>query len=411
MSMPPPRDRIHSLDAVRAIAMFLGIFLHAALPYSLPGFRWPIFDSSRSLPLTLVLFALHAFRMPAFFLVAGFFARELHARLGFAGFVRHRLRRILLPLVAAWVVLFPSLRFAWAWGSLRSLASGGAVAPAQALSLAFSPSALLSGFGFGHLWFLYYLLIVYAAFLLARHIVLLTADADSSLRPKLDDRIRALVSSPALALAFAVPTTLLLLPMKSWGIDSPDASLVPQLRSVLLYLAFFAFGWLLARQQDLVGQLARRWLLHVAAGCVALGSQLAFLYAVTRPGPTPSVLLRAAFFANYALVSWSLTLALVALCARFLSSPNRWLRYAADASYWMYLVHLPLLLLMGFVLADVPLPWPVKLALALVAVVPVLLGSYHALVRFTWVGVFLNGRRHVRTRPAAVATARTDSVA
>jgi hypothetical protein len=51
-----------------------------------------------------------------------------------------------------------------------------------------------------------------------------------------------------------------------------------------------------------------------------------------------------------------------------------------------------------------PLPWPVKLFLILAITSAVLLASYHLLVRRSFLGVFLNGRRHARMARGDVAS-------
>jgi hypothetical protein len=40
--------------------------------------------------------------------------------------------------------------------------------------------------------------------------------------------------------------------------------------------------------------------------------------------------------------------------------------------------------------------WTVKLAICVGGSMPILLVTYHYLVRFTWIGAILNGRRHPR---------------
>ena len=55
----------------------------------------------------------------------------------------------------------------------------------------------------------------------------------------------------------------------------------------------------------------------------------------------------------------------------------------ADASYWSYLVHLPVLVALQIALAPRPWPAPLKLALALGGTSAVCLVSYRALVRRT----------------------------
>ena len=52
-------------------------------------------------------YVVHIFRMATFFLVAGFFARLLFQRLGSGGFIKNRLRRIALPLLAFFPVVMP----------------------------------------------------------------------------------------------------------------------------------------------------------------------------------------------------------------------------------------------------------------------------------------------------------------
>lgn len=70
------------------------------------------------------------------------------------------------------------------------------------------------------------------------------------------------------------------------------------------------------------------------------------------------------------------------------------MRYLADASYWMYLIHMPILLACEVLVAGSPLPIIVKLLFTLTVTFAILLVSYHFLVRSTWLGKWLNGRRH-----------------
>ncbi|EUA19237.1 acyltransferase family protein [Mycobacterium xenopi 4042] len=70
--------------------------------------------------LGLAYFVVHIFRMALFFMVAGFFARLLHQRLGTAGLIKNRLRRIGLPFLAAMVLIIPPAIGANIWGRCRS---------------------------------------------------------------------------------------------------------------------------------------------------------------------------------------------------------------------------------------------------------------------------------------------------
>jgi peptidoglycan/LPS O-acetylase OafA/YrhL len=109
----------------------------------------------------------------------------------------------------------------------------------------------------------------------------------------------------------------------------------------------------------------------------------------------------------YALAIWTTTFAAVGLALRFMSgfSPAR--RYLADASYWLYLIHMPIVMALQVAVFRLDWPWPIKFATILVVALPAMLASYHLLVRYSFIGIVLNGRRLRRERALAVAA--TDS--
>ena len=83
----PNARRYHALDSLRAAMMFLGIVLHAGLSYShMPrSATWPFKDARATVVADVVMTASGLFRMPVFFLLAGFFAASLHRKRGRAG--------------------------------------------------------------------------------------------------------------------------------------------------------------------------------------------------------------------------------------------------------------------------------------------------------------------------------------
>jgi peptidoglycan/LPS O-acetylase OafA/YrhL len=96
------------------------------------------------------------------------------------------------------------------------------------------------------------------------------------------------------------------------------------------------------------------------------------------------------------LYAWLMTFGLMGLCEAALHSERPRVRYVSDSSYWLYLVHLPLIIVGQMLLRDVDLPALVKLAALLGVASAILLLSYRSLVRYTWIGRMLNGPR---TRP------------
>jgi len=160
-----PRDRFHALDAARAFALVAGIVLHATMSFFLPV---PAADVSSSAALAVVFYAIHPWRMSLFFLIAGFFAHLAFHRRGARAFVADRAKRIGVPLVGGWLLLAPATIAIVLWGLARTsaeLSAAGAAAPDAPRGLPLT-----------HLWFLYYLLLLYALALLARQALVALVD-------------------------------------------------------------------------------------------------------------------------------------------------------------------------------------------------------------------------------------------
>ncbi len=107
MNEATDNTRRHDLDALRATAMLLGIALHLGL--SLTPFPWPIQDTHQSKWFGLFFFAVHGFRMPVFFLLSGFFTAMLWRNRGLTALIRHRTKRVLVPLLLSSVTILPLL--------------------------------------------------------------------------------------------------------------------------------------------------------------------------------------------------------------------------------------------------------------------------------------------------------------
>ena len=93
------------LDVLRGVAMLLGIVLHSFMSF-MPG-PWPVQDSRQNDLFFIPVAAIHMFRMPLFFLLSGFFAMFILRKQGLRGMLRHRARRILLPLLLALITIVP----------------------------------------------------------------------------------------------------------------------------------------------------------------------------------------------------------------------------------------------------------------------------------------------------------------
>jgi hypothetical protein len=101
----------------------------------------------------------------------------------------------------------------------------------------------------------------------------------------------------------------------------------------------------------------------------------------------------------YSVGVWAWTFALLGIGLRFMSAYSPVRRYVADASYWIYLVHLPIVLALQVLVSRWSWPWPAKLAFILGVAMATMLLSYQWFVRYGAIGGVLNGKR--RQRPTA----------
>jgi peptidoglycan/LPS O-acetylase OafA/YrhL len=79
------------------------------------------------------------------------------------------------------------------------------------------------------------------------------------------------------------------------------------------------------------------------------------------------------------------------------------MRYVSDSSYWLYLAHLPLIMIAQWFVRDWSLSPFLKFPLVCAGVTLVLLLSYQLFVRYTPIGTFLNGPRRRATQEPSPA--------
>jgi hypothetical protein len=254
------------------------------------------------------------------------------------------------------------------------------------------------------LWFLYVLLGLYTAALVAR--VLVSAiDAHLPLRRAVDRTVRVLLDTWLAPVALAAPTAAALYLHRDWllwlGVPTPDHGFVPSAPALAAYSVAFGFGWVLHRQTNLLSLFERRWLPHLAAAVVLTGlcmwiSGVTVILDSSAQWTATNDIFRTIAAIAYPLATWAWSFGLIGLAMRYLSQPSASVRYTADASYWVYLVHLPLLMAAQVILFPLQAPALVKFALVLVTTCPLMFGSYHLMVRYTFIGAILNGKRHPR---------------
>lgn len=381
--------RYHSLDNLRASAMLLGVVFHAALAYSpLLSQTWPSADGSAAASIDFFVWLSHTFRMPLFFVIAGFFANLLITKRSLKAFMVNRCLRVALPFIIFWplisLVLVAVLYVGLAWLQVDTPALNAIEKLLHNAELGQNSPSLLST---GHLWFLYYLLIFYMLAALAKRFL--------SLPPAWV----AYLVSPAKLLGFwPLVTALALLgqPMP----HPPPGNLLPAPWALTFYGAFFFVGWLYYRKQTMLDGLYR--LQAVLLLCCALLSGVLFLHL-----PQPITVDGVGAFLHQspimershwvlvlvtALLAWYVSLLCLMQARKYFAVANPLMRYLADASYWTYLVHLPVVYMMQMLFYFTQWPIIIELCLSLGFTLFICFGSYQLAVRNTFVGRLLSGR-------------------
>jgi hypothetical protein len=379
--------------------LLLGVFFHATLSFMEPRI-WPMPDSGEpSVALGVTFYVLHIFRMTVFFLLAGFFARMLLERRGLGGFLKNRLTRIVAPLAMFWPIVFTAVISCFLWSAMQ--ANGGAMPEGPP-----PPPLTAENVPLTHLWFLYVLIFFYVGALGLR-LITRPIDGGGWIGRGLDALMRVIVRYRLEPVVMGAPVVLALLLKPDWymwfGVPTPDVGLVPNIPALVAYGGAFGFGWLLHRQSDLLKLWERAWPVSLTVAAIATGASLYVAGLTPELVPAAQNATTFAFAACYVLAIWTWTTGLIGAALRFLSGHSPARRYVSDASYWVYILHLPLVMAGQVLLA--PLAWPVLLKFAVLSlgVLAICFVTYHLLVRYSFIGAILNGKKGRRRAQADAA--------
>jgi peptidoglycan/LPS O-acetylase OafA/YrhL len=383
------RQRWPAFDALRGLAMLLGVVLHASvsyMPHTMPHLLWPARDSTASPLFDWIFWTIHSFRLPLFFALAGFFAVLLHESRGTWGFLAQRSRRLLVPLLGAALIILPLTWGIWSWGWLRA----GLCTVTEIRRLKYQPAIQFNLYGPAHLWFLEYLYVMCLMFAGVR-CLLACRSAERSVRARVPHWRDRWLASRWFPLVPAVPAAVLVWLDLGAVYDFHNTFAVEPLRFAYYGIFFLTGVWLARSRSSLdscLGDRTNRLLVLCLPLLVANGLLLEeyLEHGISGLG-------RLALAGTCALLASVAMFALLGLALRCCRREHPLLRYLADASYWIYLVHFPLVGLAHVLLAPVPGTALVKFAVVTVLVMAFGLASYQLLVRHTFLGRFLNGTK------------------
>lgn len=343
--MELPQSRVFYLDACRAAFMLLGIVLHAAVPF-VPDAHWLVSGDDEAMGLGYLTYFIGAFRMPGFFIIAGYFAARMIARDGARQWLGTRFERLAVPLVFAMLVVVPLNSFAVALPVFADTAAGGfGRYVAGALKAHLQP-----GFHWlAHMWFVLDLLIFCILFA-AASAVFGRGMAQGARRIAHRVTLRpALLGSALIGLLAVYLVGVVVLSQSQAGAalafvgDYPLWHVIDGPR-LFYYAPFFLLGVALFHGDGMMDAFARPsrvvWLagLMVTLAHIYLRAHVPHRELLATALAAPAAILLARMWMDGARITFD--------------RPSRMIRHAVDASYTVYIVHHPIIIV-GVALAMV----------------------------------------------------------
>ncbi|MBC3758080.1 acyltransferase family protein [Hyunsoonleella sp. SJ7] len=371
--------RIHSMDSLRAIMMLLGLVLHSVITYGTFDYKvWQIQDPNTThLSNDYMVGLIHAFRMQIFFMVAGFFGAMLFYERTPIKMIKNRLERILYPFLVFVVLLWPTIVFGFAYTG--RIFQGNANALEDTLSLFTNLGIYIPQSTF-HLWFLYYLVLITAVSVLFGFIFKKLPIV--SLR--ISNGFNWVIKRPLLRILVLASISALVYIIMGVSYVSTSISFVPEFNTFIYYFTFYSIGWVLYQSKHLLHVFMKHDWINTLFGVILFS---VYFFMRSSIGYEGLIILKS-------VMVWFFIFGITGLFIRYTSNHSARMRYISDASYWVYLVHVTIVVMLPSYLVDWPVASTIKTLVVVISAGVISFASYHYLVRSTFIGKFLNGRRY-----------------
>jgi len=365
-------ERFHGLDAVRGIAMLLGIVLHASLPYieGLPKGLWPS-DKNTSNIIPIIFEFIHIWRMPIFFIISGFFANLVITRKSLIIWWKNRFLRLVLPAMIFFPIVSLTIPWIFKYGYTGNI------------NFFFSNEGQPH-----HLWFLYHLFIfvLFSIFIKFFGLIIYKFFKQINLIVVVDifNTVKSFLGRHIFDSRFPI---LMIFVFFIFNLFTGADLIINPLASGL----YFLFGYRLYKNNLLFDFIKSNWKFYLIGGLTVtiiffiLNTQ-ASNFAKEDVRWIPWVILK---ISSAVLLSFSF----IGLAEQKFSNLNPIVRFISDSSYWVYLIHLPLVAFITFFMFKITIFAELKFLIAIILTSAICLITYKYFVRSTIIGILLNGKK------------------
>lgn len=332
------KPRLLYLDNLKAFLAILVVMHHAGQPYG-PGGSWWIPPEPTQMISLLILglfFSVNAsFFMGLFFMISAYFVPSSYDRKGAITFLKERLVRLGVPMVIFSLGVFPTMIYLLYWIG-------------QASFLDFYRNTYLNFGGPGsltlsYLWFLE-LLLVFSAL----YVILRVVTGGRSVLPKVKFPTGRVILVFTVVLALSMFIVRIWFPINQWILLSVEPADLPE------YVAFFAIGILASRNEWLNGlpaSTAKKWSrITGIAVPMLLVIFLLFGLSMLDGGLTVASL---AYSVWESVVCVGMSISLLALFRVRFNFQGKVAKILADNSFTVYLIHVPIIVFLQYLLIDV----------------------------------------------------------
>ena len=331
--------RINYVDNLRWLCVFLLIPYHAAMSYNTWGEAFYIFyEPSRSIA-ALVLFCT-PWLMPLMFLLAGVSARFSLKKRGYLGFIKERFIRLGIPFILGLLLISPVLSF---FGDVTNNGySGNYFGHYKTFFTRITDlTGNDGGFAIGHLWFI---------------IALMILSLEACVIIKIVEAVRVKNRTILSVICFIL---LVLGALATFRINLLG-------KPMHTYLCMFLLGYYFFSDKDFIEKLKKlKWLIVP----LFLLSDALYVYLVE----CTEGYYRLSTVCNYMAFILGVP-ALICLGSMWLDFRNSVTGFFAEISYFYYMIHFPVLLLVQYLLDKTGINHTVNFILAILCAVPITLG-------------------------------------
>lgn len=325
------QNREPAFDALRVYLLFLGFIFHSLLSYiNTPIYDlWPYKDKDHLILFDGIAALIHSFRMPAFFFISGYFADKMfHNQNSFKVF-KKRIYRLGIPFIISMLIFFPIINIGFSLSNgINNIFSLDCIYP----KLESNDSRLHTSY----LWFLYYLII----FSLIHFNII-----------RLKITLFFKHTSVLLIIISLIVILMLILFFHQQFELNGSYNFFPKLTSLLGFFLFYLSGIVFSRNNQFLTAIARSSILISFTG-VTIFSVYAYLVSKNPIYAINSNHINLKIQLLYSLLSVTLTLSTIGLFVRFYKKSFPWVKYFSDSSYFLYLIHLPIIILTVAFLSD-----------------------------------------------------------